>query len=382
MVLRGKMLFLWAVRDVLRHPLENLLIATALALTISALAVPLMLSQGITSTASKVLANAPDLVVRKVDPSGWAPLPAAEAVDYARKVPGVIRAEPRIWGLVAGPQGPLTLVGVDGETAEAVHRFIRKLPGPGEAIVGAGIVIDEPYDTLRLTGKTSLTLKILEKLPPETSLALNDVVIVNTADAGVLLGLEAGWVSDLAVDVFHSQEAEAILPDLAAAFPWSVHITTRSETTRIYASGASRRSGITAVAMIPAVISLCLLMAASVRERMGRRHEVGLLKALGWTTGDVVRFQLFRSVFIGLPGTAAGMLVAIGLVFSPGITWPGRLFFGWQTAPPALYLETTPAVWILAAVTGLVLLPFLTATLAAAIRNADVDPQEIMEREN
>jgi hypothetical protein len=382
MRLRGKTLILWAVRDVLRHPLENLLIATALAMILAAVAVPLMLSQALTSTTAKVLADAPELVVRRVDPSGWAPIPAAAAVDYARKVPGVIRAEPRLWGLVVGPQGPLTLVGVDRKTAGAGGNAVFKLPAAGEALLGPGITPDAASGTLMLTGETSLTLKILEKLPPETSLALHDVVVVNAADAGALLGLEPGWASDLAVDVFHAQEADAILSDLAAAFPWPVRITTRSETNRIYASGASRRSGITAMAMIPAVISLCLLMAASVRERMGRRHEVGLLKALGWTTSDVVRFQIFRSVVIGLPGTAAGLLAAIGLEFSPGITWPGRLFFGWRTLPPALYLETTPAVWILPAVTGLVLLPFLTASLAAALTSAAVDPQEILEREN
>jgi ABC-type lipoprotein release transport system permease subunit len=213
-------------------------------------------------------------------------------------------------------------------------------------------------------------------------MALNDVVIVNAADAGLLLGLEPGWASDLAVDVFHSQEAEALLPDLAAAFPWPVRITSRSETLRIYASGAYRRSGIAVVTMVPAVLSLCLLMAACIRERIGRRHEVGLLKALGWTTGDIVRFQVFRSVFIGLPGTAAGMLVAMALVFSPGIRWPGYLYFGWQTAAPALYLEMNPAAWVLLAVVGLVLLPFMAASLAAALQSAAVDPQEILEREN
>jgi ABC-type antimicrobial peptide transport system permease subunit len=122
-------------------------------------------------------------------------------------------------------------------------------------------------------------------------------------------------------------------------------------------------------------------MAASVRERIGRRHETGLLKALGWTTGDIVRFQIFRSVFIALPGAATGLLVALTLVFSPGITWPGYLFFGWRTSPPALYLELYPAVWILLAATGIVLLPFLAASLAAALRNATVEPQEILERE-
>jgi ABC-type lipoprotein release transport system permease subunit len=182
--------------------------------------------------------------------------------------------------------------------------------------------------------------------------------------------------------VFHAQEAEALAPDLAAAFPWPVRITTRSETAGIYAAGASRRSGIIAVGILPAVLSVCLLAAAIVRDRIGRRHEVGLLKALGWTTADIVHFQVFRSVFIGVPAMVAGLLTALVLVFRPGTTWPGYLFFGWEASPPPLYLETSGTLWTVLAVAGLVLLPFLTATLAAALKTAVVEPQEILERES
>jgi hypothetical protein len=372
----------WAVGDVLRHPFENLLISLALALTIAALAVPLLLSQAIGATTARVLAGAPDLIVRKVSPGGWAPIPAAETLRVARSVPGVTRAEPRTWGVVASPQGTVTIVGVGAESTEALRRHLQRLPGVGEAVLGPGIGAADRAATLALTGETVLELHILETLPADTGLALNDVVLVNVADANLLLGLKSGWASDLAVYVFHPQEADAIRADLAAAFPWPVRITTRAETARIYSTGASRRGGLTVAALAPAVLSLCLLVAASVRERIGRRHEVGLLKALGWTTGDIMRFQIFRSVFIGVPGTAAGVLAALYLVFSPGITWPGTLFFGWQTAPPALHLELNGAAWMLPAISGLVLLPFLSACLAAALKSAVVDPQEILERDN
>jgi ABC-type lipoprotein release transport system permease subunit len=322
------------------------------------------------------------MIVRKLSPTGWAPIPAAEAVRIAREVPGVLRAEARVWGLAAGPAGPATVMGVGPEGAAGIDAPVKNWPAAGEAILGPGIGVDQGADTLVLTGEHTLELNILDRLPPETGIALNDVVLVSITDAAVLLGLAPGYASDLAVDVFHSQEAEALAPDLAAAFPWPVRITTRSETAGIYAVGASRRSGIIAVGIIPAVLSVCLLTATIVRDRIGRRHEVGLLKALGWTTADIVHFQVFRSAFIGIPATVAGLSAALFLVFRPATTWPGYLFFGWEASPPPLYLEMSGALWPVLAVAGLVLLPFLTATLAAALKTAVVEPLEILEREN
>jgi hypothetical protein len=56
-------------------------------------------------------------------------------------------------------------------------------------------------------------------------------------DARQLLGLAPGQASDLAVHLFRREEEQAILADLAAAFPWPVRITGRSTSACAIAPG-------------------------------------------------------------------------------------------------------------------------------------------------
>jgi ABC-type lipoprotein release transport system permease subunit len=121
----------------------------------------------------------------------------------------------------------------------------------------------------------------------------------------------------------------------------------------------------------------------TIRDRFGHRFEIGLLKALGWTTGDIVRLQVSRTCLIGIPGATGGMILAFLLVFWPNANWPGRLLCPeWQALTSRLAFSPGDAGLILLEVTGLVVLPFLAATIGTVLRCAVADPQEMLERTN
>ena len=364
-------LLIWSVRDVMRNPLEWFLTTIALALITAIPATALLLVEGITATATQILAESPSLIIRKIDPSGWQPVPVEQGLAAVRQVPGVVRAYPRLWGIVTGPAGPLTVTA----TAAAAGG----VPGPGEAVTGPAVAADLPEGRLRLTGQTTEVFKIVKAIPRRAAIAANDLVVLNPADARRLLGLPDGYASDIAVDVYHAEEESAIIPDLIQALPWPARITTRTESLEFYSGAYARRGGIVIVAALPAFAALCLLVAATVRERLGRRFEAGLLKAFGWTTADIVRHFIQRALFIGLPAVCLGMLTAGVAVFWPGIQWPGSLLFGWQGQAPALYLEAGSALLIVLLVAALTLVPFLIATLIPALKAASTDAQDYFE---
>jgi ABC-type sugar transport system permease subunit len=370
----------WSARDVLRRPLESLLLAAALLLTIATTALPLLLSQAISKTVAAVLDKSPSLVIRRLSPHGWAPLPAAYAVEVAAGVTGTLNPRPRIWGLASGPAGPLTVVGID-PVFSAVSAWPAgiQMPKPGEAVVGGGLGSKEPGDRLDLRGAGQLSVVILGRFPAQTDLVSHDVVLLHADDARSLLGIAPGFASDLALDVFHAEEAVAILPELAAAFPWPVRITSRGEQlNQASAAAASHAAGALAF-LLPALPALSLLVAVAVRERLGRKTEMGLLKALGWTTGDIVRTQLIRAMIIGIPSAVGGAVLAYALVFHSGVRWPGQLLFGWSSDPPQWVFDPSGAVLTLLEVTALVLLPFLAAVLLPSLRCAGEDPQLLLE---
>jgi hypothetical protein len=373
-------LLAWAIRDLVRRPLESGLLVTALLLTVSVTAAPLLFTHALSTTTGLMFRDAPSLVVRKLNALGWTPIPSDQSVQLAKSVPGVIAARPRVWGRVAGPEGPLTVIGVDRYGPPLPQS--TALPGREEAVVGTDVKGDRAAPFLTLTGQSTATLKVVGRSDAMTGIAEPNIVLLHIDDARDLLGVPDGYASDLAIEVFNPAEESAILPDLTAAFPWTVRITTRTESAGIYAAGLARMGGMAVAFLVPALLALCLLVAVTVRDRFGRRFEIGLLKALGWTTGDIVRLQVSRSLLIGIPGAAGGIMLALLLVFWPNANWPARLCPEWQALSSRLSFSPGDAGLILLEVTGLVVLPFLATTIGTVLRCAIADPQEMLERTN
>ena len=338
-----------------------------------------MLGQALSATAGLLLKDSPAIVVRRVSPVGWSALPSHESVRLAKSVPGVVRAGVRIWGTVNSPGGAVTVFGFDG--SNGLDSFTKKLPLPkrGEAIVGAGIKMAGNPDIIQLTGHTTLIFKIIETLNTQTSIVAHDLVLVNPADARKLLGIAEGFASDLIVDVFHETEAEAILADLSKAFPWPVRTTTKKEAIGFYASASARRGGIVYITILPAMLALALIIIGVIKGQMVQSCNVGLYKALGWTTTNIFQMQLLKALVIGMPAIAAGMVISYLLVFWPGSSWPGNLFFGWDDNPPLFFLNASGAFLVLIEMVVLILLPYLAAVLWPVLRAAVADPQDILE---
>lgn len=370
-------LFFWAVRDLKRRPLESCLLTAALLFTVTLTATPLLFTQAATTTWVSILAGGPSLVVREFNTMGWAPIPADESVAIAKNVTGVIAARARVWGHVAGPSGLLTVIGIDPNRPPP---WATLIPNEGEVAVSVDIERDLTAADLTVIGQETATLKVIGEFKAHTALAVNKALLVHIDNAREILGLPSGYASDLAIDVFNPAEEAAIQPDLAAAFPRPVRITTRTESAGIHTAGLARRGGVAVVILVPALLALCLLVTVTVRERLGRRFEIGLLKALGWTTGDIVSLQALRAVTIGITATVGGMFVAFILVYHHDSNWPGIFYTEWQNLPTRLSFNPLDLALPLLEATGLVVLPFLVATIGTALRCAVSDPGEMLER--
>ena len=371
----------WAVRDTFRQPLEALLLFLALASLALVLGTVLLLGQTLAGTTERLLKNAPSLVVRRVSPGGWAPMPAEDAVRIAKSVPGVIGVRSRIWGTVAGPAGPVTVYGIERLSPQDGFPEHINQPSVGHAILGPGVPVKRDTDVIKLSGVNDRVLKVAAVLDSRMSIVINDLILLHPQDARYILGIQPGYVSDVAVDVFHENEAEALLPDLTKAYPWPVRLIPRREAAGIYSSGLARRSGLAYMTLVPALLALAYIVIGTLKHQHARRYEVGLYKSFGWTTLEIFRLQLLKALTIGLPAVVCGLAVAYASVLWPGVAWPGYLFLGWKNQPPLLYLDTSGAVLVLLEVFLLVCLPYLTAAIWPALKAATADPQEILERE-
>jgi hypothetical protein len=374
-------ILLWAARDALRRPGEALLIALAMAALVFVAATPLLILQGLATTGDRILEDAPSLVLRRTGPAGFVPVPIPEAVAAARSVRGITEARPRTWGLVAGSEAPWTIVGVDAATATRLSVLGIAVPGPGEAVVGTGAAIP-PGGTLSLApagGGTNQAFRVVGSLPEGNDLVAHDRVLLAIDDAVRLLGLPPGTATDLALDVFHDGEAAAIRPALESAMPWPVRIADRTDERKSLATALSRLEGLSSLVLAPALLGLVLLVLAGARDGAGRRKEAGLLKTMGWTTGDVVRLRLLRALVLAAPGIVAGLGAAFAVAIRPGLPSLVAPWMGWTGVGPGLVLDGAGAVTVLIGVAGAVLAPWLVATLWPILRDSTQDPAALLE---
>ncbi len=330
-------LLAWAVRNALRHPLDWVLTALGLGCLVALLGTALLLSEAVSRTSAAILEAAPDLVVRRVTANRFMSLSVPEALSAAESIPGVVRAIPRVWGTAALGQTPVTVFSsspIEGGGDRVALPGLAVLPEMGQALLGPGLSAPEGPSAVTLQGAVGLTLAVAGMLDGETGVILNDAVILHPADARRLLGLGENEATDLAIEVFHEGEAQAILPELAGAFPWPVAVSTRKQAQGAYTAGFARRGSLAAMA---------------------------------------------GALVVGLPAAAAGAVLAYGLILWPGVEWPGRFFFGWESRPPALHLDPGGAGIVLVELAALVLIPYMTAVLWPAFKSAAADPVDLIE---
>jgi hypothetical protein len=373
---------LWAGRELLLQPGAALLLTLALVLLTAMVAGGLLLTQALTATTARLLDQGPDLVVRRAGPVGWLPIPARE-VATALAVPGVVAARPRIWGTALASNRAVTVMATDDQ---ALQRLMMphglRPPAPGDAVAGGGIIPSKAGTLQVRRGAIALTLHVTQHFPLDSDLATHDLLLIHPREARTLFGLAPGEASDLALFVFHPAEAEALRTDLGRAFAWPVHITTRQDTRKYYAAALGRRGGLATMLFLPAALALMLLTASIARQQIGDRSRVGLLKALGWTSRDILGLQVTKALLVGLPAVAAGLVAAYVLVYGPLNSRVGHLLLGWQELGPLLPLDAGYAAPVFLEVAGMLLVPFIAAVLWSSLRMAASEPQDLLNRGN
>ena len=320
--------------------------------------------------------QAPDLIVRRVDAGGWAPIPVDAAMASASAVPGSLSPTPRLWGVVPGPQGPLTVTGSAATIPTDVLNGLTP-PGRGQAVVGQGVA-DFIRDK-RLVLDNRLELNVIGTFPTSSDLATHDIVWAAPADVRQLLGIPPGHASDVAVFLFHRGEEEAIREDLAASFPWPVRVIGRNDSAWRHHTRAIRMGGMAMIACVPAVLAMVLIVTGTAAGNSGGRPQWGLLKAMGWTTGDIVRLQVIQAVIIGIPAVTLALALAYAAVFHPPTAAIAAMWMGGTQHLPQLTFDHRGAVVIMLEIAALVILPYLSAVYLATLKGVAHDPLHLLQ---
>ncbi|MBS2013213.1 MAG: FtsX-like permease family protein [Deltaproteobacteria bacterium] len=380
----------FALRALVRRKARSLALGGGLAFAVALVAAVLFMTEALRAEAERAHAAQPDIVVQKLVGGRPSTLSTADAAKLA-DIASVKSVTPRVWGYVFLPslQGNVTVVGTAPNASPlsvangvlASGRDITR--GAHEMIAGqelAHFLGMIPGDELGLptSNPDAHALKLVGTFRSSLDLFTADVVICDEEDARALLALPAGDATDFAVALANPAEARVVARTITERIP-GARVIERDLLARVYHLSYGRRAGFVLGAAIPAILAL-LVLAWDRASGIGpdERKEIAVLKAVGWSTAEVLWAKLFESLLVGASATAIGLLLGYGWVFwldAPGLR---PALVGWSVLYPRAAL--TPAVDVaqLLGITLAVLGPFALLSVVPAWRAASADPLDTM----
>jgi ABC-type lipoprotein release transport system permease subunit len=375
---------LWAAAESLdRHRLRAVVTVLCLVSAVAPYQAALAVLEGVREESALSVAGGPDLYVAGSAFGREAPVNRDLAAAIA-SLPGVRRVRPRITGRIYLGAKLVTVVGIDepgAALAMVAAAAAKPPPAPlqGEALVGAGVARAtglKPGDGLVLEGDRVLSLTVREVFEADSGIHAASLVVMSLDDAGALFGIP-GRVSDLLVWVEPGREQEVangIRPLLPQA-----RVQSRDLVSRYVDRGLTLKGGVF-VALDLAALGLAI-PAVLVTSGLGlseRRREIGVLKATGWSTDEVLEMALWECLLMALAASgASGVITWLWLRPLNGAVLSQFLIAGSGSEPD--FVVPARFLWPSQAVAGLLCLAILVSGAAVTSwRAASVAPREAL----
>lgn len=301
-------------------------------------------------------------------------------VPLLERMPNVAGVSPMVSGAGLALRGEavqsIALMGVDLDRYDRVVGLRSKVVSgvarlaPGETILGRELAQDlgvRVGDRLTVqTGGRSESLRATALVDLGVKDLNRRTVIVPLREAQNLLALPGGATSlDLTLD--DVWVAQTMAGKLRAQFPYKIESWQESNAQLVSALNAQSISTaiIRGVVLAVVVLGIASVLVVSVVQK---RREIGILRAMGATRGQVMRVFLVQGAVVGALGSLLGLLLAVALIFV--FTRFVRGSDGLPLFSISLPPETALQVALIATVCGVI------AAIAPARSAARLDPAQ------
>lgn len=373
-----------ALSSLVRRNKKNLAIIAVYTLAVAILASILFLTQSLRNEAANVLINAPDLMVQRLV-AGRHDLIPKNYAELIRKMPGVGEVTPRVWGYYFDSLKKVnfTLLGINEEKND-LQLLKGEFPQTArQCVIGAGIA--NAYgvnigDSLVLVDFQNDTLlyEISGLFHSDSSLLTNDLILLRETELRRFFNLPADRATDLAVQVYNQREIATLAKKIKLQLPDTRPIG-KNEILHSYDTVFNWRSGIMLTVFISALIAFCILAwdkATGISAE--EKREIGILKAIGWDTSDVLMLKFWEGLTISLSSFLLGSIIAYLHIFYYGATALTPVLQGWSVLYPKFQLTPTVDLYQLFVLAILTIVPYIACTVVPSWRAAVTDPDSVM----
>lgn len=363
----------FTLSSLLRRKGKNFSLLAVYTLVVFALASAMFFTEAMKREASLILKDAPEIIVQRISQGRYDPIPI-KYLDKIRKIRGVISAEPRLWGYYYDPVvGANYTIMVPRNGAPARDKIAI-----GNGISRSRMVYRGDIMSFRTYNGLARTFTVDREMTSESEIVSADLILISASDFRSLFGLPATQATDLIVAIRNPKELVTIAKKILELLPDTRPII-RDEMMRTYDSVFDWRGGIFIVLLSMALLAFVIFAWEKASGLSAEeRREIGILKALGWETADVISVKAYEGMVVSLFSFCFGVLLAYVHVFFSAAVLFAPALKGWSVLYPDFRLTPLIDPYQVAVLFFLTVVPYTVATIVPSWRAAIVDPDSVM----
>ena len=392
---RYKNLLNYALNCVQRYKIRTIVILVCLVLATTLFSAVLFMKDGLIREGRLSLKYAPDLTVQGVT-TGRQSYVDTRYITWIQRILGVKTVIERIWGYGNIGNTLLVIVGVDLENPTI--NLDAAYP------IESGSFLDSQRNNTVVLGKAVADLigaKVGNLLTIVTesnqvrqytivgifnseSLIVNaDTILMSKDDARSFFAVPEDRATDLVVYTeeaspeFYQSQVNFVAREIGE-LP-NVRVLTKDILASAQETTYGVRSGFFSAVWYLVLISVAIVaFNQTVVVGHESKFEIGLLKALGFSTSDIIQIRLMEGTVLGVLAGSAG--IVLGVFYNAVLNAPvlKDVMLGWATLYPAFpvpFAVTLQSIFLMYAIT---IIPVLFATVIPSWLNATVDPDIAM----
>ena len=374
---RQRYLVDYAMAAMARQRARNLGLLLVYTLLTAVLASVLLLGSAMRREAAAMLQDTPDVVLQGMR-MGRHEMSRAADVDKLVGLRGAHAVQGRLWGYLYDTASGANYT-LQVPAAPASSLVLAK----GEVVLGEGVArlrqvqVGGPVFLVSPSG-VALNLKLKAVLPAATALVSSDLVLLSEADFRRFFQLADDEYTDIALRVRNPKEIAKVAEKAGIALRQH-RVITREDLLRTYEAIFSWREGMLLALLSGALLAFAILAFDKASGLSAQeRRDIGILKAIGWDTGDILRMKLWEATLVSLTAFALGLGLAYVHVFVFSAPLIEAVLKGWSVLYPRFALTPTVDGLQLATLALLTVLPYLAAVTVPVWRAASADPDAAM----
>jgi len=308
-------LFFLATENLLRHRTKTIVVCLCIIAILSPFITAVAISEGIRAQSLVSVKAGADLYLTFDEFGRNAAIPL-KYLDEIKKIFGVTKAIPRIIGRAFVQNKLAVIVGINKEDIPESISCIsgRMFEHPNEVVVGCELANHFKLnigDQFSMREQQRKTFTVVGFFSSASSIWGSSMIFMSFRDAGELFGKQ-----DVATDIQihtlpgHNSEIATDLYDIFQNEPYRLQDKHMVEL--YFKKGFMLKEGVfSALYLVAFALGIPAILVASGFGLSERKREIGIMKATGWHTLEVLELISFEQLLISLLGAAIAIVLSI-----------------------------------------------------------------------